>query len=253
MRRREPIIDGFETGLQDNEVDKHSAATQRRILCVDDDATMLDLLQRFLEYSGYRALTQADPRVAIALAASETVDAVVIDYLMPELDGAYVAGEIRRLRPQLPIVMFSGSCPPDSRRINDLVESFVHKSEGVPALLAALQKVLGAVPTFRVVRRFPRYRVRVPLVLTLERPQQTAVMRGISTTIGEGGLGCRLNGSLKPGDFVWIDLCEPKPLAPLPGATVRYRNGNEYGFEFQHINTAQQLEIRRYCEHLAYV
>lgn len=232
-------------------MDQYTASTQRRVLCVDDNTTMLDLLQRFLERSGFAVLTETSSRHAIAIATSSPVDAVVLDYLMPQLNGVHVAGEIRRVKPHLPIVMFSGSCPAESQRITDLVDVLVQKCDGIPALVTALKRVLDQVPAPVRARRFPRYRIQVPVILTLQRPNETTVMRGVSTVIGEGGLGCTVNGSLAPGDFVWIDLCTPKPLAPLPGATVRYRHGNHYGFEFLHINTAQQLEIRRYCEQLA--
>jgi CheY-like chemotaxis protein len=233
------------------DVDENASATPRRILCVDDDATMLDLLQRYLECCGFNVLTSTAPREGLAVLASEPVDAVVLDYLMPELDGLYVAGEARRLKPHLPLVMFSGSHPKTSRRITELVDVFVAKAEGVPALVTALETVLAGVQPRCPVRRFRRYAVTIPVVLTVARADQTTVLRGTSTAIGEGGLGCTVDGALKPGDFVWIDFCEPKPLTPLPGALVRYRNGNDYGFEFQHVNAAQQLELRRYCARLA--
>jgi len=61
-----------------------------------------------LESSGYRVLYARSGREGLELLDSEDVDAILLDYWMPEQKGLAVARAIRRLKPQLPIVVLSG-------------------------------------------------------------------------------------------------------------------------------------------------
>jgi CheY-like chemotaxis protein len=77
---------------------------------------------------------------------SQPVDAVVLDYRMPEMDGAQVACEIRKNHPELPIVLLSGyiaEIPPDLR---GNVNRFVAKGSPPESLLVALEETIGSRP-----------------------------------------------------------------------------------------------------------
>lgn len=65
------------------------------ILVVDDDRKITDMLRRTLAYEGYQVFTAADGDEALAQAQAQRPDLVVLDWLMPGLDGIEVA---RRLR-----------------------------------------------------------------------------------------------------------------------------------------------------------
>src|ERR671922_2619028 len=65
------------------------------ILVADDDRTLTDMLRRTLTYEGYEVLTAANGSEALAQAQAHHPDLVVLDWLMPGLDGLDVA---RRLR-----------------------------------------------------------------------------------------------------------------------------------------------------------
>lgn len=65
------------------------------ILIVDDDRKITDMLRRTLAYEGYQVFTAADGHEALAQAQAHRPDLVVLDWLMPGLDGIEVA---RRLR-----------------------------------------------------------------------------------------------------------------------------------------------------------
>lgn len=65
------------------------------ILIVDDDRKITDMLRRTLAYEGYQVFTAADGQEALAQAQAHRPDLVVLDWLMPGLDGIEVA---RRLR-----------------------------------------------------------------------------------------------------------------------------------------------------------
>jgi two-component system response regulator MprA len=65
------------------------------ILVVDDDRKITDMLRRTLTYEGYRVATAADGHEALAKAQAEKPDLVVLDWLMPGLNGIEVAQRLR--------------------------------------------------------------------------------------------------------------------------------------------------------------
>ncbi len=68
-----------------------SKSTDRaKILCVEDEAGMLDLLQLILESAGYVCLRAEDGRVGLETMRSEQPDVVLLDLMLPEVDGAEV-------------------------------------------------------------------------------------------------------------------------------------------------------------------
>ena len=79
------------------------------VLCIDDDPAILECEQRFLEAFGYRVLTALSGSRGVELASIHSVDVVIVDYCMPEMNGQDVAVEIKRLRPHAPIIMLSGA------------------------------------------------------------------------------------------------------------------------------------------------
>ena len=78
------------------------------ILCVDDDVAALALRCLVLSSVGYEVLTAADGAAALELFRSIRVDLVITDYWLPGLTGTQVAAEMKRLKPVIPIVLFSG-------------------------------------------------------------------------------------------------------------------------------------------------
>lgn len=81
-----------------------------RILYVDDDETMVVMVERILERAGYRVHGFQDARQAVAAVREhpEAFDLVVTDFNMPELSGLDIARELARIKPQLPVVISSG-------------------------------------------------------------------------------------------------------------------------------------------------
>jgi two-component system response regulator MprA len=65
------------------------------ILVVDDDRKITDMLRRTLAYEGYRVVTAADGLEALAKAQADRPDLVVLDWLMPGLDGIEIARHLR--------------------------------------------------------------------------------------------------------------------------------------------------------------
>jgi len=79
----------------------------KTILCIDDDDGMLCYQKVLFERRGYKVLIAASARQGLRIVVACEVAAVVVDYHMPEMNGHEVAIEIKRLKPQIPIVLFS--------------------------------------------------------------------------------------------------------------------------------------------------
>lgn len=65
------------------------------VLIADDDRKIIDMLRRTLAYEGYQVLTASDGQEALAKAQTQRPDVIVLDWLMPRLDGVEVARRIR--------------------------------------------------------------------------------------------------------------------------------------------------------------
>jgi CheY-like chemotaxis protein len=83
-------------------------AEKPTILCIDDDKTGVNLRKAVLQSAGYSVLMATSGREAIEIIESEPrIDLVIVDYVMPGMDGTMVAAAIRTSRPKIPIVMLT--------------------------------------------------------------------------------------------------------------------------------------------------
>jgi two-component system alkaline phosphatase synthesis response regulator PhoP len=73
-----------------------TSTTSRKVLLVDDEEDILDLLRYNLEREGIEVVTANNGRDALKLARSERPDLVVLDIMMPGMDGVEVCNELRR-------------------------------------------------------------------------------------------------------------------------------------------------------------
>jgi DNA-binding response OmpR family regulator len=82
------------------------APPKKKILLVDDEAAIVQSLRYNLERSGYAVTATGDGRSAVALAASESPDLVILDIMLPLLDGIEACREIRKTS-SVPIIMLT--------------------------------------------------------------------------------------------------------------------------------------------------
>lgn len=68
----------------------------QRVLIVDDERKLVDGLVSYFTQAGYATLTAYDGRTALELALREHPDLIVLDLMLPELDGLEVCRRIRR-------------------------------------------------------------------------------------------------------------------------------------------------------------
>lgn len=114
----------------------------RLILCIDDEELGLRVRGMVLERTGYRVKTATDGETGLSFFANEAVDAVVLDYFMPGMNGGEIAAEMRRLHPEVPIILLSAyiNLPPE---VVHMVDCTILKGEGPETLLSKLREVLA--------------------------------------------------------------------------------------------------------------
>ncbi len=110
--------------------------SKRIVLCIDDDEAILRYEKALLERSGYAVITAASAQQALRLVTMCKCDAVLLDYEMPGMNGHEVAVEIRRVRPELIVILLSGSEVPTHALA--LVDAFVPKLEVSGQLLPVI-------------------------------------------------------------------------------------------------------------------
>ncbi len=78
-----------------------------RVLVVDDDPTVAEVVLGYLRRDGFEAAHAADGLAALAIAAAAPPDLVVLDLMLPGIDGLEVCRRLRAGRPDLPVVMLT--------------------------------------------------------------------------------------------------------------------------------------------------
>lgn len=91
------------------------AAGAARILVVDDEPSIRDLLATALRYTGYQVTTAGTGAAALEAAASTAPDLVVLDVLLPDIDGLEVCRRLRADRDFVPVIFLSARDSEDDR------------------------------------------------------------------------------------------------------------------------------------------
>ena len=87
------------------------------ILVVDDDKNTRRLMQAVLQADGYAVTTAENGVEALEVMDRETVDLVVLDIMMPQMDGYEFTRQLRAAKNELPILMVSAKQMPEDRRL----------------------------------------------------------------------------------------------------------------------------------------
>src|ERR1700684_3096138 len=83
------------------------APAKKTILIVDDEPNIVLGLRDALEFEGFRVIAAVRGDEGVSLAQAEMPDAVILDLMLPDMNGYAVCEALRGLRPQLPIVMLT--------------------------------------------------------------------------------------------------------------------------------------------------
>lgn len=120
---------------------------KERILIVEDEYAMRRGLEDCLKAEGYRVLTAADGEAGLQKVMNEKPDLVLLDVMMPKLDGYAVCTELRRLGRETPVLMLTAKGQVDDR-VNGLdagADDYLVKPFSTEELLARVRALLRRV------------------------------------------------------------------------------------------------------------
>lgn len=115
----------------------------KTLLLVDDDSPQLEIGKALFEAWGFRVLTANSCERACAVLADASVDLVLLDYMMPGMDGEATAAAIRELHPEVNIVLYTG-CEVIPKSVLQQVSAVLRKGDLLDSLRGALERMSNA-------------------------------------------------------------------------------------------------------------
>ena len=119
---------------------------QREVLCIDDDEQSLQVRKILLETFDFRVTTATSAKEGLRYFRTHDVDAVVLDYEMPEMNGGQVARKMKSLRADVPVLVLSALpwLPNDAPR--ECIDVFVTKGGPTADLAHQIEQMMEATP-----------------------------------------------------------------------------------------------------------
>ena len=198
----------------------HMTDPKTRIIVVDDDARLRELLNRYLSEQGYSVRAVADGNDMNRWLARERYDLMVLDLMMPGEDGLSICRRLRGLGEKMPIIMLTAKGD-DVDRIVGLevgADDYLPKPFNPRELVARIQAVLRRAPA-----------VQPPGAPTAE--QQVVAFGEFSFNLGSRSLA--RNGeqlALTTGEFALLKVLVQHPRTPLSrDKLMELARGREFG------------------------
>jgi len=79
-----------------------------KVLCVENHLEYLDALKYMLETAGYQVLSATTGSQGLSMLTSQPVQGVLLEYDLPDSTGASVRAEMKRIKPDVPVLLFAG-------------------------------------------------------------------------------------------------------------------------------------------------
>jgi CheY-like chemotaxis protein len=116
---------------------------RKTVLCIDDEPNLLVLRRGLLQRAGYFVLTTNGGPNGLKVFSTGMVDAVVLDYAMPMMNGGTVAAQMRQIKRDVPLILVSGGSTIPEEDLA-LFNRFITKADPPDVLLSAIKEVLCA-------------------------------------------------------------------------------------------------------------
>jgi CheY-like chemotaxis protein len=208
-------------------------SSQKHILVVEDDSLMRELEAMILEDAGYRVELAPDGRAALAQVTRERPHLILLDLMMPGMNGWDVLRHLRSLPSPPPVIVASGlaeAVPPGP--LSDYVVGYLVKPFRGEALLAMCEEVLAA-PLFTPPSGTRKEARRTYVVeATWLSPAGAPLVTGRLLQISQRGCRLQLKCGAQPGDPIFVSFRVPGRDQPLElHGVVRWRDASNLGVE----------------------
>ena len=116
----------------------------KRVLIVDDDQKTVELVKLYLNRDGYRVLTAYDGSEALHQAQDGHPDLIVLDLMLPGMDGLELFDELRKMRPDIPVIIITAYGSPEAadEALKKGVADFITKPFRKDTILFTMKRVL---------------------------------------------------------------------------------------------------------------
>jgi twitching motility two-component system response regulator PilH len=125
---------------------KEKAPPKKRILIVEDQAMIVNMLKMRLEANGYEVITAGDGQEGLEKAHQENPNLIILDIMLPKMNG-YKVCQLLKADPKyktIPIIISSGRTPPEIRKMSKEVgaDAYVNKPFQAETLLSTMKELL---------------------------------------------------------------------------------------------------------------
>lgn len=154
------------------------------ILAVDDESSGLYFRKLILEHAGHIVLSSTGVQEALTLFRSNPIDIVVTDHLLGRQTGNDMAAEMKRTKPDVPIILLSGTSSVPEPLVH--ADSFLSKTEGPEQLLEMVEQLLSrnsVVPADALPERTDRPQLQGMLASIVEDSDDAILSKNLDGTI----------------------------------------------------------------------
>ncbi len=136
-----------DTPLAGGEPKREASATKKRILVVEDQAAIINMLRMRLEANNYEVITAGDGQEGLEKARKENPSLIILDIMLPKMNG-YKVCQLLKADPKhrtIPIIISSGRTPQEIRKVGQEVgaDAYVSKPFEAETLLSKIKELLG--------------------------------------------------------------------------------------------------------------
>jgi DNA-binding response OmpR family regulator len=116
----------------------------KKILVIEDDISILRGLKDNLEYEGYVVITETNGEKGLQLALNKKSDLILLDIMLPGMNGYEICRKLKKEKPELPIIMITarGSEMDKVSGLDTGADDYVTKPFSIPELMARIRAVL---------------------------------------------------------------------------------------------------------------
>jgi len=200
-----------------------------RVLVVDDEAQIIEFLRMGLSYEGFDVVTAMDGAEALRQAQAQAPDLIILDIMLPGVDGLTVARQLRQARSDTPIIMLTAREAVDDRVIglDSGADDYLTKPFAFKELLARMRAALR-----RRGVNLGRYLTFANIQFDRETRRVTRDQRAIDLT---------------PREFELLELFLLHPNQVLPRDTILMR---VWGYDYDGDANIIEVFVRRLREKL---